>query len=149
MVLPFAFLPESYWNDEDLDPTQEQTIEYLTRWPEDTWRAAIGCPSCGKVLPYARRDVDWSWAPFQEEGRYSSDTNCYRIELECARKDCRLPAKFHTVLNDQIPTESGLLDKLHRGFFGGTCPAGHDLLPIPKERYRVTRILDAIPTDEN
>jgi hypothetical protein len=36
MVLPFALLPESYWNDEDLDPTLEQTIEYLTRWPEDT-----------------------------------------------------------------------------------------------------------------
>ncbi len=148
MVLPFALLPESYWNDEDLDPTLEQTIEYLTRWPEDTWTAAIGCPSCGKVLPYVRRDVEWGSAPFQEKGRFSSDTKCYVVELECARRDCRLPAKFHTVLNDQIPNESALLDRLRRGFFGGICPAGHDLLPVPRERYRLARVLDAIPSDK-
>jgi hypothetical protein len=147
MVLPFSVLPESYWPDEFGEYTQERIDEYQSRWPSDTWQAAIGCPFCGKILLYARDDVGWNETEHSEEGRFSSDTKCYRVELECARIDCRVPAKFHTVLGGAIRNETALLDKLSRGFFGGQCSVGHDLLPIPKEKYRLTRILDAIPSD--
>src|ERR1700723_1565681 len=144
MVLPFAVLPESLWLGDFDDYTQEQKDEYLKRWPPDTWKAAIGCPFCGKVLQYDADDVAWDQTERFAVGRFSSDTKCYRVEFECARQGCRVPAKFHTVLGGGIRNETALLDKLSRGFFGGQCSAGHDLLPIPKERYRLARILDAI-----
>jgi hypothetical protein len=147
MVLPYAVLPESLWLDDFDDYTQEQKDEYLKRWPSDTWKAAIGCPFCGKVLLYARDDVAWDQKAIFVAGKYSADTKCFLVEFECARRDCRVPAKFHTVLGGEIPNETALLDKLCGGFFGGQCSVGHDLLPIPKEKYRLTRILDAIPSD--
>jgi hypothetical protein len=92
--------------------------------------------------------VSWAAAPYEEEGRYHADTTCYRVEFECAKSGCRAHAQFHTVLNERhISTEAALLDKLRVGFFSGPCPIGHDLLPIPREKYRLDRVFDAIPSE--
>ncbi len=147
IVLPFQPLPISSGMQMPGDPIPEKTDEYQARWPPDDWRATIGCPSCGIILQYDARAVSWQRACFDESGNYFSDTTCYRIEFECARKDCRVPVRFHTVLSDRIPTEVALRATLRTDFFHGNCSAGHPLLRIPQELYRVSRVMEAIPKD--
>ena len=147
MVLPFPWLREWWVYALDDDPAQEAMGQHLANWPEEDWSANIGCPVCGTILRYASPHVSFEPVYQKVRGRYYSDTTCYRVELECAKDDCRTPAHFHTVLGGEIVSESALLNRLAGGFFGGECSKGHSLLPIEKERYKLTRALDPIPSE--
>jgi len=143
MVLPFFPLPPECGDD----PTPEEKDEYLARWPPGTWRATIGCPSCGKILLYDAEDVEWYGAPYEEKGQHHASTTCYRVEHRCATLSCRVPVIFHTVLNVRISSQAALLEKLDREFFSGKCRNGHNIFRVPRERYRLDRVFDAIPSE--
>ena len=146
IVLPFRGLPNKNPFDLICSPFLAETGEYPVRWPEDGWQAAIGCPYCEAAFRYGLWDVRWEAIDRDAPGVFHSDTKCYRVEFECARPNCRLPVQVHTVLGGVIPTENALRDMLHDGLFHEICPAGHDLLPIPRDRYRLTREVEAIPS---
>jgi hypothetical protein len=143
IILPYPELPMTEDSGE-----RSQRASSLLEWPGREWCANIGCPSCGRVLVYGPGAVSWAVAPYQGRGQFRSDTVCVYVESECATAGCRVPIKFHTIIEDRSPRSfDELRDKLHRGFFVATCRNGHSMLPTPRERYRLCEVLDPIPSD--
>lgn len=140
IVLPYPELP-------DWDGTYDEEDEDFP-WPDASWHAVIGCQECGLVSEYLSDEVAWGQAPVKGEGRFHSDAAFVRVNFECGQLGCRAPIQFYTATQNRSDESIPLLiRKLQDGFFHGRCPRGHALVPIPKERYRIQRILEAIPTD--
>jgi hypothetical protein len=130
LLLPFPDLPEI---------TEAQCSEQEYKGPMDSvpdgWSIVCGCRKCGHVDIY---DADWlgeSVVPKRVQAKYRSDTNCFCVQLQCARLDCKTPATLHT----NLEYKEGAPDLIHflrQGFFHGTLPCGHPLMPLPYELYR-------------
>ena len=122
-----------------LGPTFPETGTPLPNWPADEWKANIGCPECGLVFVYRERSGSLG------QGRFHSDTVCACVEFRCSQTGCGTLIKFHTTLPDRSRKSfDGLLDKLHRGFFQGRCANGHGLLPVPREKYEIREVFQAV-----
>jgi hypothetical protein len=148
IFLPLSAVVPYERDDDTLYPTQEEIDEHRSRWPPDGWLAAIGCPNCGNIHEYDESDVEWCEEEAGGPDTYSSGVVCYHVSTACAKADCRALAQFHIVVGeDQDASENALRDRLHAGLYNGKCPNGHDLLPIPKERYGVTKVVGEIPSD--
>jgi hypothetical protein len=150
MVLPYRIVP-FVLNEENDDAIQDEINKHRSRWPKDNWQAAIGCPKCGNILLYVADDVSWREEfEWEDADPYDADTVCYSVSCECATKDCRSPVRFHIIAGDdenQDWSEDALRNRLHDAFYVGQCPAGHSLLPIPRDRYRLETVRGPIPKD--
>ena len=88
------------------------------------------------------------------------------VKMECYKSDCRVPVEFYIVDFDAIAREEGKSFDLphHRekwiaetdwvkliraGKFHGVCKNGHELNPIPAERYSVSTRQGSLPSQHD
>lgn len=130
MALPYPDIPEvteEQWRElGDTDPLES---------PPDEWTVLFGCRECGHVDTYAADDVALAPLERQQSARFHNETNCFSVELRCARIDCKAPAKLHVTLFAG-ESEKDLIRLLRSSHFDGLLPCGHQVLPIPELFYR-------------
>ena len=91
------------------------------------------------MYAYTRRDVHWDPVSKTGRGKFHSGCTCFSIELQCARRDCKVPATVH--IEKSGATEAEVEKLLLNGFFVGDLSCGHSVLPPPKGRYRIQRVM--------
>jgi hypothetical protein len=131
------------------------------KWPGAEWKAHVACPLCGCIGDYAFADVGW----WHDEERLLGDFFLH-IKMECSKSDCRAPVEFYIVDFDAIARDEGKSFDLphHRekwigetdwvklirtGRFHGVCNKGHELQPIPAQRYRVSTKRGFLPSQHD
>lgn len=94
--------------------------------PTDEWQVVFGCPVCGLVDTYRRRDLDTRLEFHESGGRFRSDTNCFCADVLCGRPGCGTPAKVHVSLGPQ-GGEEGVKYMLQKAAIVGQLPCGHSV----------------------
>lgn len=130
ILLPYPRLPE-------VEEAEWRGGEYTG--PSDSvpdgWHIVFGCRKCGHVGIYDAEFVGDSLVQKPNRGVFHSETNCFSVQLQCATIDCKSLATMYAVL-ESGENETDLIDLLKTGFFRGTLPCSHPLMPMPAERYR-------------
>jgi hypothetical protein len=127
IFLPYPILPLATY-DETADPID---------WPAMDWKRPFVCIECGQFQEYSESDVTWIEVIKSGPGQYRNDTNCFSVELTCARPDCKTPIKFFVEL--QNCTEADLRNEIKRGFMGNWL-CGHPALPNPHQQPKIERV---------
>jgi hypothetical protein len=129
LLLPFPELPEiteGQWS--------AQEYKSLMDSAPDGWNIVFGCRKCGHVGIY---DADWiseSVVPKRVQAKYHSDTNCFCVQVECATSGCEPPPTIYANLRYREGAPD-LIYLLRQGFFRGTLPCTHPLMPLPYQSY--------------
>jgi hypothetical protein len=129
--LPYPDIPhvtEEEWSEAlDIDPLE---------LPTDEWTIFFGCRQCGYVDTYYGHSLAISSLERQQLAQFHNETNCFSVELQCARIDCKSPAKLHMTLFSG-KSEKDLIRLLRLpDFCWGDLPCGHQIMPIPEPFYR-------------
>jgi hypothetical protein len=86
--------------------------------------------------------------------------------MECSRPDCHMPVEFYIVDFDAIAREEGKcfdfdyecerwivetdwVKLIREGKIHGQCAKGHELLPIPPQRYGVSKRQGHLPSQHD
>lgn len=123
-------------------PTLPGLTQYLPKTEAtDSGPEAIACPACGLVTMYRPESVGWLAESRPAEGSYASAGRMVRVETECAQKDCRLPVVFHTPVDvDGQKDETAVMRSIRASFYTFACSRGHEMMPVPEDRHRMTRV---------
>jgi hypothetical protein len=128
------------------------------KWPRTEWKADIACPQCGCIKEYSSADV----CRWHHDEPVQGDFFLH-VAMECSRSNCHVPVEFYIVDFDEIASEEGKwfdfphqrekwidetdwLKLIRDGKFHGLCSKGHELLPIPKPRYRLSKRDGTLPS---
>ena len=111
-------------------------------WPDPAWEADLACSHCGTISRYAAADILDHW-------RNPSRDLCHRVLTECFQASCRSAVEFY-LLSSDYEVGRNLQDEplkaLCTGEFRGTCSHGHNLLPVPAIRSKITPFEDWVPS---
>lgn len=132
ILLPHPSLPEG---DEFFE---EDT--YSLNWPSAEWKAIFGCTQCGHLHEYSAEDVQWNTVSKSSPGTYHSGAHCFSVEFRCGQLNCKAPVRLLVEKTDADESEIGEL--LRSGFFVGSLPCGHSILPIPAGGYKILRVME-------
>lgn len=135
--LPYPDLPQTD-ADRAFRPGNTSQLEF----PSDEWSAIFGCRECGRVDTYHGQDVEANIALRQSEGRYHNDATCFCVELRCGEVHCKAPATLYVDTPNEA--EASLLGLLRASHFRGRLPCGHEIAPIPRDFYKIRRIVSRL-----
>ena len=119
----FHAFPIPYPNIPEVSEDQWRSGEYEDRleWPLDEWRVLFGCRECGYVATYDADALGETILERNNQANFHNETNCYSVQLQCAKIDCKAPAKLHVNLKDGEGAKE-LLRLLKESFFDGALP---------------------------
>jgi hypothetical protein len=132
------------------------------KWPSAEWKAHVACPLCGCIREYGFADMDW----WHDEERLLGDFFLH-VKMECSKSDCHVPVEFYIVDFDVIAhgddwesfdlphhrekwiAETDWVKLIRSGKFHGVCNRGHELQPIPAQRYNVSTRQGFLPSQHD
>lgn len=127
--LPYPDIPEV--SEDQLNLAERESLLVS---PPDEWCVLFGCRECGHVDTYYAYEVSEGDLERSNRARFHNETNCYSVQLQCAKADCKSPATLYVDLK-QGENEKDLLRLLKSNFFEGSLPCGHPIMPIPDRYY--------------
>jgi hypothetical protein len=136
--LPVASVRADDW--ENLET--ERTETYPPDWPGDGRGIVFGCSTCGFLSEYRRGNLQLDLVRKRDPGLYRVGEDCFCIEFQCGQKNCGIPAKLY--IQKPGATEHEVARLLSANFFVGQLPCGHTVACSPKEKPRISRVLDVI-----
>lgn len=149
-------------------PVDSEDDSPQSGWPTPSWEANLACSKCGHIRLYRSNDIRTTNLTKYRPELY------LLVRMSCFK--CRIPVGFYVpdlwrlAVERKMPLIDDLksrafcdfeldveftswaktrdwIEVIRSGYFLGRCKSDHDLIPLPKERYRISLERGPIPTN--